>query len=64
MSESCVFGDPTWQSEQPKAAAVTGEKKEEEKNPQKARGTQILLGLPLPATETDGEEGRRKMGTA
>lgn len=39
---------------------LRGGKKKEKKNPQKARGTQILLGLPLPATETDGEEGRKK----
>lgn len=43
---------------------LRGEKKKEKKNPQKARGTQILLGLPLPATETDGEEGRKKTGMA
>lgn len=64
MSESCVFGDPTWQSEQPKAAADTGGKKKEKKALQKTIETQIWLGLLLPATETDGEEGWKKMGMA
>lgn len=64
MSESCVFGDPTWQSEQPKAAADTGGKEKEKKALQKARETQTWLGLLLAATETDGEEGRKKMGMA
>lgn len=60
MSESCVFGDPTWQSEQPKAAADTGGEKKEKKALQKARETQIWLGLLLPAMETDGEKEGRK----
>lgn len=40
---------------------LQGGKKGKKKNPQKARGTQILLGLPLPATEMDegGKEGRK-----
>lgn len=59
MSESCVFGDPTWQSEQPKAAAVTGGKKKRKKKSTEGERDPDLAGFAA-ASNGDGWRGRKE----
>lgn len=59
VSESCVFGDPTWQSEQPKAAAVTGGEKKRKKKSTEGERDPDLAGFAT-ASNGDGRRGRKE----